>query len=247
MIDPLYDEMYRLENRHWWFCAKRRIVGRALRKYLPPINASSPQKICDVGCGCGMMLQDLRNWGYDAVGVDASDKAQDYCRQRGITVQKGFLPDQLPLPPASMDAVLLLDVLEHVDDDANSFQAAVGLLRPGGILVCTVPACRWLWTQRDVHHEHKRRYSWRPFIDVLHSAPGTTVLAASYMNSFLFPLAVASRLASRILPAGQTDLSIPPLGINKLLENLYVSESSLFLRGLRLPCGLSLFGAVRKG
>ena len=249
MDKALYEEMYRLEQHHWWFAAKRSIVLSLLEKFLPACQpADTKPRVIDAGCGCGMMLSDLAAHGYDAVGIDASDLAIQFCRARGIQVARGELPGQVDLPPDSSDAVLMLDVLEHVEDDKAAFAAALAIVRPGGIMICTVPAYGWLWTRRDEFHHHKRRYSMGRFREVLSSAADVQPLLVSFMNTFLFPLALGGRLASKLLDSGEkpTDLSIPPAGLNAMLKSIYQSERVLLGYGLTLPFGLSLVAVVRK-
>lgn len=251
MDEALYDEMFRLESVYWWFVAKRRIILSLLTKYLPVSPSSPPPRVCDIGCGCGMTLRELQDHGYQAVGVDASDTALSYCAARGVQAVKGSLPDHLGLPPGQADAVLMLDVLEHLDDDLSAMLAAIDLLRPGGFLIATVPAYQWLWTRRDEFHQHKRRYSltrWRQTLSDAAARCGSRPLMVSYFNTYLFPLAAAGRLASKLLPQPDRpgDMSIPPLGINRLLAGIFASERLPLQAGLPLPFGLSLLAVVQK-
>ena len=108
------------------------------------------------------------------------------------------MPDQLPLERGGFDAVTMLDVLEHLDDDINSAKAAADLLKPGGILLCTVPAYPWLWAKRDEHHQHKRRYTKSRFRS-LFTIPTLKIETLTYYNTWLFPLAAVARLATNLL------------------------------------------------
>jgi SAM-dependent methyltransferase len=198
-----------------------------------------------------MTLHELQDHGYQAVGVDASDTALSYCAARGVQAVKGSLPDHLGLPPSQADAVLMLDVLEHLDDDLAAMLAAIDLLRPGGFLIATVPAYTWLWTRRDEFHHHKRRYSlarWRQTLSDAAGRCGAKPLMVSYFNTYLFPLAAAGRLASRLLPQPDHpgDMSIPPLGINRLLAGIFASERWPLCAGISLPFGLSLLAVLQK-
>ena len=84
------------------------------------------------------------------------------------------------------DAVLLLDVLEHLDDDVAALVTARRALRPSGLLVITVPAYRWLWSGHDVALGHRRRYTARELSRVVERAE-LAVVHASYFNTLLFP------------------------------------------------------------
>ena len=246
MDETLYDEIFLLKSRHWWFRSKRRIVRALLRRHLAR-EAGRPSRVCDIGCGCGMMLLDLRSAGFEAVGVDSSPRALDYCRRRGAEVVEGSLPDGLPLPTQSVDAVLLLAVLEHVDEDAASLRSAVELVRPGGVVIATVPAYRFLWTRRDEFHHHKRRYSRAGFRAVLGAHPQGRTVLASFMNSVLFPMALADRLLRRWFPQKKAaTLRLPPMPVNWALGTAFASERFLLAHGVPLPWGLSLVGVVRR-
>ncbi len=248
MDKALYEEMYQLEQRHWWFAAKRRIVLSLLESYLPRSQSEDLPRVADIGCGCGMMLRDLLDNGYDAFGIDASEVAREFCRQRGVEVVAGELPGGMDVAPASMDAVLMLDVLEHIDDDAAAFGEAANLVRPGGIVICTVPAYQWLWTPRDEFHHHKRRYNRGQLRTVLCAAENVGVEQLSYMNSLLFPLACVSRMAEKLIRRkdNATDLTVPALGLNRALQAIFQSERRRLSRGRGFPFGLSLVGVVRK-
>jgi SAM-dependent methyltransferase len=245
MNEELYPELYEMEQRHWWFTAKHTIVASLLRRFLGRSSEDARQRVADLGCGCGMILQKLSST-YDVIGADGSDQAVAFCAQRGVKAVIGRFPDDIPLERNTYDAVLLLDVLEHLDDDLASAKTAASLLKPGGILVCTVPAYQWLWTKRDEHHQHKRRYSKRQFRR-LFEMPGLKLELLSYMNTALLPLAVVERLMRKIFPigAGQTDLRVPVAPINAAMRTTFASER-LLLGRVWMPAGLSLVAVARK-
>ena len=244
MNRELYAEMYEMEQRHWWFAAKHRIVAGLLRRMLRP-SSGGKARVADLGCGCGMMLHVLEH-DYDVIGVDSSDQAIEFARQRGVRVVAGSFPEQIPLEKGAFDAVLMLDVLEHLDDDAAAVNSAAALLRPGGIIIATVPAYQWLWSKRDEHHHHRRRYAKARF-RCLFGGPGLKLEMLSYLNTFLFPLAAAARLASKVFGSGAatTDLRVPPVPVNAILRQIFACEGPLLGR-LPMPFGLSLAAAARR-
>ena len=237
----LYEEMFRLEQRHWWFAAKHRIVLAMLERYL---REKSHARVADVGCGCGHMLQMLSER-YDAVGVDASPLAADFARQRGVKVVQGALPENVGLPAGEFDAAIMLDVMEHLDDDVASARAVSTLLKPDGILLVTVPAYQWLFSEHDKAHHHRRRYNRQGLLQVL-SAAGLRVRYISYYNTILFPLAVGQRVISRSgVGVKQVTTAPPPEPINALFRGIFASERHALGR-VSLPFGLSLIAVAER-
>jgi SAM-dependent methyltransferase len=184
---------------------------------------------------------------HDVVGVEHSPQALDYARLRlGNRVRCGSLPNNIDLPDGAFDVVLLTDVLEHIEDDTGSATTAMRLLRPGGIIIATVPAYQWLYSPRDAHHHHFRRYSKQRF-RALWQAPNTQTLLLSHYNSLLFPAAAAARFASKLRPQRVVngDLTVPSRPLNWLLARIMGSESNLLGR-VPMPFGLSLVAVIRK-
>lgn len=244
MNAPVYEEMYQVESRHWWFGAKHKIVRNLLARYAPPMPTYKP-RVLDLGCGCGYLLHLLQGQ-YDAVGMDGFPQAVEFSKRRGVHVEVGLLPDSVPFPDASADVVLMLDVLEHLEDDYACFARAARLLRPGGLAICAVPAYPWLWTQRDVFHQHFRRYTRRAFTSLMNSG-GMKSQFVSHMNSVFFPAAVGERLARKFLPLreGRGDLEMPTAPTNAVLREVYAAERVLLGR-VSIPFGLSLISVSRR-
>ena len=245
MDDALYEEMYDMETVHWWFTARRRIIIYLLEKYILH-RPGDKTVICDMGCGCGATLQTLQA-GYGACGIDSSGKAIEFCSRRGIKAKQGFLPNGIPFQDAKFDAILLLDVLEHLEKDKESLIACVKLLCMGGIMLCTVPACPFLWTKRDDFHGHKRRYKMADFSKLFVEVPGLRIEIISYYNTFLFPLIAAVRVFSRLLGKDKygPDISLPQAIINRCLEEIFAVERFLIPSRI-LPIGVSLVAVCRK-
>ena len=241
MREELYAEIFSMEQEHWWFSARHRIVLHLLGRYLSPKNGKR-QKVADLGCGCGMMLQRLSEK-YDPIGLDGSRHAIEFASHRGVTARLGALPEDVPLTRESYDAVLLLDVLEHLKDDRGSVEVASSLLKTGGILICTVPAHMWLWTKRDEHHHHFRRYS-RSQFRALFDQPSLRLELLSHLNAILFAPAAAWRLFAKVLERSSvTDLRLPPL--NSVLRSVFAFER-LMLGKVPMPIGLSFIAIARK-
>jgi 2-polyprenyl-3-methyl-5-hydroxy-6-metoxy-1,4-benzoquinol methylase len=245
MEAQLYDELHRVEQIHWWFRARRHIVWSLVRRYVEG-GADRRLRVCELGCGTGGNLAEIAD-DHDVVGIECSPEALKYARQSlGDRVRLGSLPHEIDLPPGSFDVVLMTDVLEHIENDSASAIAALSLVRPGGVVVATVPAYQWLYSPRDAHHHHFRRYGKRRFARLWSAAGAQTVLLSHY-NALLFPPAAVVRMASKTMvrQRGCGDLSLPASPINNLLARTMGSEANLLGR-VRFPFGLSLVAVLRK-
>lgn len=247
MDAELYDELSEVEDTHWWFQARRRIVWSLVERFVED-GVQRRLRVCELGCGTGGNLTAIASQ-HDVTGVECSELALAYARKKlGHRVQQGSLPHQLDLQGASFDVVLLTDVLEHIDDDSQSAVSAMSLLKPGGIVVATVPAYQWLYAPRDAQHQHIRRYSKEQFRD-LWNLEAASVELLSHYNTLLFAPAAAVRLASKLFgddaAATAGDLHVPVRPVNRLLQHTMASESNLLGR-VPLPFGMSLVAVVRK-
>jgi SAM-dependent methyltransferase len=245
MDDSLYDELWQVERSHWWFRARRKIVWSLVHRYLK--GASWRRlRVCELGCGTGGNIAAMADR-HDVIGIEPSPKGLAYARRcLGQCVYSGALPNDIRLPPDSFDVVLLADVLEHIQDHQRSAQVALRLLRPGGLVVATVPAYQWLYAPRDAYHGHFRRYGKTQFRK-LWTMPEAQIMLLSHYNTLLFVPAAVARLASKLSGRASqpTDLRIPPRPLNDCLELTMRSESHLLGR-VPLPFGLSLVAVVRK-
>ena len=246
-----YDWMYRLEDSHWWFVARRDLLERTLRRLLPPRdgqdgNAAAPL-ILDVGCGTGGTMDRLRPLG-TIVGLDLEPRALEYCRQRGWNTLVHGSATALPFPDASFDAAIALDVLEHIPDHAAAAKEVARVLKPDGVFLATVPAYQSLWSRHDVALMHQRRYV-APEFGALLAGAGLTVEYLSYTVAALLPLVWAVRKSQRVFQRHappRADAANVPAGLNRALLWLLRAESRLNLRGVRIPFGLTVFAITRK-
>lgn len=185
---------------------------------------------------------------FEAVGMDPSPLAREFCAKRGLTVLDGTLPDGLPFGEGTLDVAVMSDVLEHVERDVESVGAVARALKPGGIMVCTVPAHPWLWTAHDDHHHHKRRYTRRGYEAIYEPSKGLLEREfLSWYNTGLFPLMVAQRLVMRARSSPKSDApqGIPPGPINALFREIFAAERFVIPTG-RLPFGASLVSVYRR-
>jgi SAM-dependent methyltransferase len=233
-MDPAYVAVHMEEDRsHWWFRGRLAVIRATLRRTLPPRRV----RLLELGCGSGNVLTALAEFG-EAVGMEANDDLIAAARAAGLDVRVGHLPDDLGVAPGWAEVVLLLDVIEHVDDDVATLCAARAGIGDGGLLVVTVPAYRWLWSGHDEVLGHRRRYTAGELRAAVERA-GFAVLRVSYFNTLLFPLLVAVRAWKRLRGDRGHDLRRPAAPLNALLERVFAFERHLVPR-VALPFGSSL-------
>lgn len=235
----VYDRMAELDQRHWWYRARREVLGQLIRRRaLPPPGA----RILEVGCGTGHNLPMLAQFGaVEAIEVDPAARA--IAEERlGRPVGAAPLPELAGVPERVFDLVASLDVIEHVEDDAAALASIARRLKPGGRFVMTVPAHAWMWSAHDEVNHHQRRYSKAGLKRLVEGSP-LKLEALGYFNSLLFPLAVGARLAGKITGKQDSDDKLPPELLNKALETVFAQEARLIGR-VPLSPGLSLFAVA---
>jgi SAM-dependent methyltransferase len=239
MEQHLYHDMNRLEHSHWWFLARREIITSVIEAYVP-----HRAPVLDVGCGTGFVLERLQG-DYEAHGIDTAEVAVDFCRAKGLTrIHLGEL-GRSDLGRGQFDMVTFLDVIEHVDDDVEMLRRARSVIKDEGLLLVTVPAHKILWSQHDVVHHHRRRYS-RAELEASVRSAGYTPIHTTHFNTVLFPLIFAARMAGRLLGKNDaSDAQRPPPVVNEVLFQAFRTEKRL-LRKVSFPFGVSLMCVAKK-
>lgn len=247
MQENEYKTLYELEDYYWWYVGRRKIISSLLSLALK----KQPQLIIDYGCGTGSNLELLKNFAPRTIGLDIAPQSIEYCRKRGLT-DVHLIKNEADLKahaPQGADLITLLDVLEHVEDDVGMLKTLGANLSPDGVLLITVPAYQFLWSNHDIALHHKRRYTLGNLKRKLNNA-GFVPVKATYAISFMFPVIAFYRLANTVVRS--TDISDPksshvilPPKLNRFIINLLFLEAWL-CKYLRLPFGTSVIVAARK-
>lgn len=220
--------------RHWYYVSK----GLALRRFL---GNEPVEQTLDVGAGSGIFTRQLIDCGLSRGGVcvDPNYPAQFTETHNGAEIRFVHAVDTVP-----QRLVLMMDVLEHVEDDVGLLRDYVDKMSSGSRVLITVPAFQFLWSGHDVFLEHKRRYTLAQIAGVAGSA-GLRVTRQRYFFGLLFPVAAMMRLADRVrLSTGQTEaksqLKPAPDWLNGALTRVHDLERETLFRVNRLA-GLTAF------
>jgi SAM-dependent methyltransferase len=240
-VDPAYAQAYQaLYRTHWWWRARERMLVALLRSYLGPDRT---HRVLDIGCGGGLFFEELEQFGVvEGVEVDAGMKTG----VPSVDTRIHWGPLETFRSSHRYTAVLMLDVLEHLENPVEAVRTALGLLEPGGILVVTVPAFPLLWTSHDIINQHVVRYTRRTLAAVARDA-GAEPERLQYFFNWLFPAKLTIRLLEHLAPRRTAQPSLPrtpPAPINSACYLISRLEQACFT-ALPLPLGSSLLMVAR--
>ena len=243
MKEHTYPIMFRVEQSHWWYTGRRKILTQFIEDICRRVTDRRP-RILDVGCGTGANLLMLSNYG-DAEGVDISKDALAFCRERGLDKVKLGAGEELPYDDGTFDLVTAFDVVEHMDDDLAGLREMRRVLRPGGRVLLFVPTFMFLWGLQDDVSNHRRRYRLSELRRVLEQA-GFEIERSTYANiMFFFPILFVRQLmrVTGIKAESENNINVPAL--NGVLGRLLGAESWI-LKRMNIPFGVSGLCVARK-
>jgi SAM-dependent methyltransferase len=233
-----FEAMLALDERHWWYRGRRRMLAALLHGFVPG------RRVLDAGCGSGRTLDELARYG-SAHGVELNPLGLAAARRRGHRVEQAPV-ETIPFADGSFDLVTCLDVIEHTDDDVIALRELRRVTRPGGHLVVSVPAHPRLWSRHDEVNGHRRRYTRRTLRTAAEAAGWEVERMTGFNVVYLVPAAVV-RIGRRDRRVnGGSELELTPAGLDALLELPLRGEAALVRRGADLPTGLSLMAVLRR-
>jgi SAM-dependent methyltransferase len=246
MAEDILVELREQIRRHPWWRARTRLTLDLLSR----LGVTPPARILDAGCGWGTTLEGLERKGYRAVGADVSRRALEELDQPGRELVEFDLTQRLPEAIERFDAVLALDVIEHLDDDRAAVARLCELARPGGVVVVSVPALPDLFTEFDAIQGHRRRYVPEGLRNVF-DGTGLDVEQLFWWGEWMVPILRMSRQKPTSLPGESMAqiyrryLELPPWPASLVFKAAFALEKNRAIRG-KLRVGTSLFAVARR-
>lgn len=243
-----YYWLHKIEDNHFWFKARRKIIKILFDKYATDkINSNNVSKLLEVGCGTGGNLKMFSK--YKNLEVTGGEMSLNYLRfiKNNIPAISLVQIDATALPYKDyFDIICAFDVIEHIDNDHAVINATCDALTDNGVFLITVPQHNWLWSAYDKKALHKRRYSKKDLIEKLTKAS----FKISYCGSFMFtllPVMLLHRFTKKNkINEGEKNEFTMSNTLNAVLYLFMKFDIFLIKNGMILPWGGSLIVIARK-
>lgn len=235
-----YNDVHHYENQHWWHQSKFNLITSTITS----LNLKPSATILDVGCGTGQILIALKNY-TNIYGIDYQKKAVAICRSKGLKNVSVGNAQKTKYPSNFFDCLIVLDVLEHVNEE-QALSEFYRILKPKGFLIITVPAYQWMWSKWDEILMHQKRYTKVSLAQAL-KTHHFKITKLTYLYSFiLLPTFVIRKVKSKFMKKYTSDLSLSSNKYtNSLLLKLSKHERNL-TNYVSLPFGLSVYCVAKK-
>lgn len=243
-----YTQYFNFERNHWWFKVRNKILLKLIQKY----NKIHSPEILNIGAATGYSSELLEKTGR-VVSVENDAETCQYVKSElNLDMVQTSILD-LPFNDNSFDVVCAFDVIEHVEDPDTAVKEMLRVCRNNGLLVISLPAFQFLWSEHDEINHHYKRYRLCEIKKMFTDRPAARVFT-SYFNFFLFSPIAFLRIVSRIFRSKKrenkqlkSDFERFNNGfLNKILYFIFNIETSLMSIGVSFFTGVSLVAVYRK-
>ena len=234
------------DSGEWWYQAREELLVRELNKFS---SNKSNLKILDLASACGGNFPTCSKFGR-VFGLDISWQSIEICKSKSIKDLVQADAQRLPFADNSMDVVVALDVLEHLENDSGSMDEVARVLSKDGMFIFNTPALMQLFSYHDLAFHHFRRYSASELKGKLINA-NFKVSLITYWSFFMLPVVYLFRKVRGLFcnssdqPSSDFQMKIP-LFVDNIFQFFSQIELYLLKQKLYLPIGVSLFGTARK-
>lgn len=188
-----YDHLFgALVDNDRWFPSPAHLLRRAA--LLDAFSEYAPGRLLDAGCGAGRLLIDWAQLGHSGWGIDPDPQAREFAATCVRAFDVDFNIAARPPEDEQFDYLASIEVLEHLPHPVDELRSWLNYLKPGGIVIASVPAFRHLWSKSDEWAGHVQRFEPDEFKSLLNAA-GLSVLSSRLYG---FPLASITRHVSSI-------------------------------------------------
>ena len=203
--------------------------------------------VVDIGCGSGFFGNLLVERHKEVIGIEPNDDMRVLASRINpkVTVIPGRAEDVVDLVTKSVETVVMLDVLEHVENDGEQVQKVQQVLVEHGQFIVVVPACPFLYGERDKGMHHYRRYTADSLRTVL-TQNGFEINTMRHWNMLgFFPYLISEKIFHKPLTSklrGSTMVGVGGRILRKVLNLWFKRVENVF----DFRFGLSIIAVARK-
>jgi len=240
MKKDVYSRHIKNYQNHWWFKARKNIIGEVLKQNIKKKN----YEILDYGAGSGTNINMLAKFGFVYV-YEKDKKTQKYLNKKFNNNKKIKVVGKKYLLKKKFDLIVAADVVEHIKNDKKIIDQFHKKLKNSGLLMLTVPAFNFLYSKKDIALKHYRRYNLNEIKELITSKFKYKKL--TYYNFFLFFPIVIPIILFKILNVQFIDSveKTPNVIVNKLFYYIFNLEKFL-IKFINFPFGISLILLAKK-
>ncbi len=222
------------------------VSSRSLCKlFLKKFNKFKRNVVLEIGCSSGNLVNEISSMSNTYyIGSDVLKKSVRKISERYKNIPFVIF-DILknPFPENFCNTVIMLNVLEHVENDKKALREVNKLLSNNGLLILEVPAGKFLYDEYDKQLLHFRRYNMNELIKKIEEA-GFLVENKTHLGFFIFPFFMLVKLFNKIFKSKNVISKQANLSNNIVVKTLLFIESKL--RNFSLPFGIRCFICARK-
>ena len=240
---------YELGEDYFWLAGHYDVSVLEFERHLMRIgreNGLGSFRVLDAGCGPGNLISRLKSRAV-VFGSDFSEAALHFCLEKHRVPVFISNLESFSMKNNSLDSIISLEVIEHVERDRNVLKEFYRILKPGGFCIVSVPAFQILWSTHDEWFGHFRRYSRKELIEKVREA-GFSVVSCNYFKCFLFFPMLVMRSVKKwfgLYHGKKDDFYTIPEWLNRLLRWMMVTEARWKINS-KLPFGTNLLCVFEK-
>lgn len=179
-LDTQQDELFNLEDDSWWFQYRSSVIVWTLKRFFQKDSLT-----LDIGGGNGYTTYQAKKAGFRVCLIEPSAAACINALNRGVADVYCGIVDEESIFDESIEQIMVLDVLEHIECDDDFIKCLEKKMVLGGKILITVPAFMCLWSSEDESSGHFRRYKMRELEELMGNR-GFRVIYSNYFFEFLF-------------------------------------------------------------
>jgi SAM-dependent methyltransferase len=223
---------------NFWFKAKNDLIEILMEKVC---KNRCELRILNIGVGTGDDLAILNKFGENYV-IDIDKKALLIIDDELCVEKKLADACDLPYDHNTFDIIVSFDVLEHIEDDHKAISEIYRVLKNDGIMIFTVPAFQFLFSNHDEALLHQRRYNKKTIQNLISIFDNSHIF---FWNSLLFILMAVMRVMKKKSKPKVDQINLP-VWLNTLFYKLLSVDNFLIKKNVSMPIGLSIVGFCHK-